>query len=103
MNVINNGLIDNLPDWAVVEVPGVAGPDELRGVKVGPLPHGIAALCRTQVGVQDLCVEAAVKGSRELALQAMLADPVVQSAEAGEKCLDELLKVHAPYLPQFSH
>jgi alpha-galactosidase len=102
MNVINDGLIDNLPDWAVVEVPGVAGPDELRGVKVGPLPHGIAALCRTQVGVQDLCVEAAVKGSRELALQAMLADPVVQSAEAGEKCLDELLQVHAPYLPQFS-
>ena len=102
MNVVNNGLISNLPDWAVVEAPGVAGPDGLRGVQIGPLPKGIAALCRTQVGVQDLCVDAAVLGSRELALQAMLADPVVQDAEAGRKCLDELLSVHAPYLPQFS-
>ena len=102
VNVPNRGLIPNLPDWAVVEAPGVAGPDGLRGVQIGPLPKGIAALCRTQVGVQDLCVDAAVLGSRELALQAMLADPVVQDAEAGRKCLDELLSVHAPYLPQFS-
>jgi len=42
-----------------------------------------------------------VHGSRGLALQALLADPVVQSADAAEKCLDELLHVHAPYLPQF--
>jgi len=102
MNIVNNGLISNLPDWAVVEIPGVAGPDGLRGVQIGPLPKGIAALCRTQVGVQDLCVDAAVKGSRQLALQAMLADPVVQDAGAAENCLDELLKVHAPYLPQFN-
>jgi len=42
-----------------------------------------------------------VSGDRRLALQALLADPVVQSAEAAEKTLDELLAVHAPYLPQF--
>ena len=47
-------------------------------------------------------VDAAVKDSRELALQAMLVDPVIQSWEAAEKTLDELLKVHARYLPQFT-
>ncbi|MHB0857768.1 MAG: family 4 glycosyl hydrolase [Anaerolineae bacterium] len=102
VNIRNDGLISNLPDWAVVEVPAVAGADGVRGVKVGAMPNGIAALLNTQAHVQDLVVEAAVHGSRDLALQALLADPVVQSAEAAEKCLDELLCVHAPYLPQFT-
>mgnify|MGYP005848477637 CR=1 FL=1 len=101
VNIRNDGLIANLPDWAVVEVPAVAGADGLKGVQVGALPAGIAALLSPQVHVQDLVVEAAVHGSRELALQAMLADPMVQSAEAAEKCLDELLSVHREYLPQF--
>ena len=52
--------------------------------------------------VQSLAVDAAVKGSRELALQAMLVDPVIQSWEAAEKTLNELLEVHARYLPQFT-
>ncbi len=101
VNIRNEGLISNVPSWAVVEVPAVVGADGLKGVSVGALPAGIAALINTQAHVQDLAVEAAVHGSRELALQALLADPVVQSAEAAEKCLDELLSVHAPYLPQF--
>jgi len=101
VNIRNDGLITNVPEWAVVEVPAVAGADGLKGVQVGALPAGIAALINTQAHVQDLVVEAAVHGSRELALQALLADPVVHSAEAAEKTLDELLSVHAAYLPQF--
>jgi len=101
VNIRNDGLISNVPDWAVVEVPAVAGADGIKGMQVGALPAGIAALVNTQVHVQDLVVEAAVHGSRELALQALLADPVVHSAEAAEKMLDELLSVHAAYLPQF--
>jgi alpha-galactosidase len=101
VNIRNDGLIANVPDWAVVEVPAVAGADGIKGVRIGALPAGIAALVNTQVHVQDLVVEAAVHGSRKLALQALLADPVVHSAEAAEKTLDELLSVHAAYLPQF--
>ncbi|HHX64030.1 MAG TPA: hypothetical protein GX702_03975, partial [Chloroflexi bacterium] len=101
VNIRNDGAIANLPPWAVVEVPAVAGADGLRAVQGGELPDGIAALLNTQVHVQDLVVEAAVHGSRDLALQALLADPVVQSARAAEACLDELLTTHAPYLPRF--
>lgn len=101
VNIPNHGLITNLPDWAVVEVPAVAGADGVKGVQVGALPAGIAALLNTQAHVQHLVVEAAVHGSRELALQALLADPVVHSAEAAERTLDELLSVHAAYLPRF--
>jgi len=102
VNIRNDGLIANVPDWAVVEVPAVAGADGVKGIKVGALPRGVAALVNTQAHVQDLVVEAAVHGSRELALQALLADPVVPSYEAAIKTLDELLHVHAPYLPQFA-
>jgi len=102
VNIPNAGLIAGLPDWAVVEVPAVAGADGVRGVAIGELPAGITALLSAQAHVQDLVVEAAVHGSRELALQALLADPVVHSAEAAERTLDELLAVHAPYLPQFA-
>ncbi len=101
VNILNDGLISNVPDWAVVEVPAVAGADSVRGIKLGALPDGIAALINGHVHVQVLFVDAAVKGSRQLALQALLADHIVDSREAAEKALDELLQVHARYLPQF--
>jgi len=68
---------------------------------VGKLPSGIAALCRMQIGVQELVVEAAVKGDRKIALQALLADPVIPSFDAADKILGELLALEADYLPQF--
>ncbi len=102
VNIRNGGQITNVPDWAVVEVPAIAGADGLRGMELGPLPEGIAGLVNMVVHWQDLVVEAAVHGSRQTALRAMLADPVVTSAEAAEKALDELLRVHAQYLPQFA-
>ena len=101
LNIRNDGCIENLPDWAVVEVPGIASADGLRGLHMGALPDACVAPLLTQVHVQSLAVDAAVKGSRKLALQALLVDPVIQSWEAAEKMLDELLKVHAKYLPQF--
>ncbi|MBI2939780.1 MAG: alpha-glucosidase/alpha-galactosidase [Chloroflexi bacterium] len=102
VNIRNDGLIANLPDWAIVEVPAVVGRDGVRGLKIGALPAGIAALLNTQIGVQDLVVEAAVHGSRELALQALLMDPVVNSARKAEALLDDILTSHAEYLPQFA-
>ena len=54
-----------------------------------------------QVAIQDRAVEAALHGDRQAALQALLLDPVIQSYEAAVSILDELLAVHAPYLPKF--
>ena len=101
VNVPNEGLIPNLPREAVIEVPAVVDRDGVHGMEMGELPKGIAAMCTTQFAVQQLVVEAAVTGSRETALQALLIDPVVHSAEAARKTLDALLEIHAPYLPQF--
>jgi alpha-galactosidase len=48
--------------------------------------------------VHQLAVEAAVHGSKELALQALLIDPVVDSTAAAAKVLDELWEVNRPYI-----
>jgi alpha-galactosidase len=98
VNLLNQGLIDNLPQDLVVEVPAVIDGDGVHGVKLGALPKGIAGLMRIQAVVQDLTVEAALSGSRDLALQALLVDPVVDSVERAEALLDTMLDRQQPYL-----
>jgi alpha-galactosidase len=102
LNVPNHGCIPGLPDWAIVEVPGIASGAGVSGLHVPPLPPGITAMLAQQVAVQDRAVQAAIHGDRQAAFQALLLDPVVSSYEAAAKILDELLAVQAPYLPQFS-
>jgi alpha-galactosidase len=51
-----------------------------------------------QVNVQQLAVEAAVRASKELALEALLIDPVVNSEAAARGLLDELWEVNRPYI-----
>ena len=51
-----------------------------------------------QASVQQLAVEAAVHASKELALQALLIDPVINSSVAAEKILDELWEYNRPYI-----
>lgn len=101
LNIPNGGCLPGLPDWAIVEVPGVVSGAGVSGLRVPALPPGITAMLAQQVAVQDRAVEAAIHGDRQAALQALLLDPVVGSYEAATKILDELLTVHAPYLPQF--
>ena len=101
VNVPNAGLISNLPEWAIVEVPATVDAAGVHGVHVGPLPEPIAALCRTQIAVIDRVVEAGVHGDRNAALEALLLDPVVTSISQAEAILGEMLEVHRDFLPQF--
>jgi alpha-galactosidase len=102
LNIPNHGSIAGLPDWAIVEVPSVVSDGRVQGLTVPAFPPGITALLAQQVAIQDRAVEAALYGDRQAALQALLLDPVIQSYEAAVSILDELLTVHAPYLPQFA-
>ena len=74
----------------------------VQPIQVPPLPEGIAALCNRQIAIQELVVEATLTGCWEIALQALVLDPVVPDIEAAHAVLDELLAVHAPYLAQFA-
>jgi alpha-galactosidase len=101
VNLPNEGQVGNLLDDAIVETPALVDGGGVHPIHVGDLPDGLAALCNIQILVQSLAVEAAVHGERWLALQALLADPVVQDSEAAERAFDELMDVHADLLPQF--
>ncbi len=98
VNIPNTGFIDDLPSWIAVEVPAIVNKDGVHGVKLGVLPKGFAGLLLNQVAVHDLTAEAVLTGSRDLVLQALLADPVVHSVHAAEQTLDIILELQAEYL-----
>ena len=98
VNLPNNGIITNLPRDLVVECPAIISRNGLQGIKLGDYPKGLAALLRTQASVQDLVVETILKKSKKIALQALLADPVVNSISQAEKTLNSMLKLQEKYI-----
>ncbi|GLR80342.1 alpha-glucosidase/alpha-galactosidase (plasmid) [Azospirillum oryzae] len=96
--VINRGVIPGLPDELAVEVPLVADAAGIHPISLGRLPDGIVKLLSVQANVQQLSVEAALRGSKELALQALLIDPVINSSTAAVAILDELWEANRPYI-----
>jgi alpha-galactosidase/6-phospho-beta-glucosidase family protein len=91
VNLPNNGAISNLPSDAVVEVPAVIGSHGITPLRVGALPAGIATVLTQRAQQQEITVEAAVKGSRELALQALYLDPLVASLQKATGILDDAI------------
>ncbi|MEA2007847.1 MAG: alpha-glucosidase [Chloroflexota bacterium] len=98
VNIMNDGLIDNLPQDLAVEVPATVDKNGVHGVKLGNLPKGIAGLLNNQVATIDLTAEAVITGSREIVFQALLLDPVVDSVRQAEALLDTMLELQKPYL-----
>ncbi|MFZ1792630.1 MAG: alpha-glucosidase/alpha-galactosidase [Anaerolineae bacterium] len=91
VNLPNAGYILNLPNDAIVEVPGVVQNGTVRGVRVGELPRGLASMLRREADIQYLVVQAAVNGDRNAALQALLLDPQIRSYAQATHLLEELL------------
>ncbi len=101
VNIPNQGYIPNLPDGIIVEVPAVANGAGIHGLGLDPLPEPIAELCRREAALAGLVVDAAVTGSRELALQALLLDPMISDFYQAEGILKDYLEAYAEWLPQF--
>lgn len=74
-NVVNRGLIDNLPEGCIVEVPCLVDSNGVQPTQIGSLPPQLAALMQTNIGVQSLTVEAALTGNREHVYHAAMLDP----------------------------
>jgi alpha-galactosidase len=101
VNLPNQGYIPNLPEGAIVETPGLVSGAGVQGVGVGPLPEPIAELCRRETTVARLCVDAAVNGDRQAALQCLLLDPVITDLDVARQVLDDYLETYREHLPQF--
>jgi alpha-galactosidase len=100
-NLPNTGQIPNLPIDAVVECPAVAGSAGLQPVQTKPLSPAIAGTLASRFQWAEVTVEAALEGSREKFVQALLIDGAVKSIETAYRLADELLEAQKEYLPQF--
>ena len=92
-NVMNTGLIDNLPDGCCVEVRCLVDRSGLHPCHAGALPPQLAHLNLTNIAVQELAVQAVLQRDRRLALQACLLDPLTRSVlslEDTQALFDEL-------------
>jgi len=104
-NVRNRGIITNLPEDAIVEVPGYVDRTGIQTPLIGELPLGCAAICSASVSVQRLAVEAAVRGDDVLLRQALLMDPLtgaVANPLEVWQLVDEMLVAEAHWLPQYT-
>lgn len=104
-NVLNTGLIPNLPNGCCVEVPCLVDRNGIQPTYVGVLPEQCAAYNRVSLNSQILTVEAALKKDRSLLYQAALMDPCAYSQvrfDQIDKMVDELLQAHGSIIPFFS-
>ena len=103
-NIRNNGLIDNLPDDVIVEVPIVASKRGLQPIKVGKLPRQIAALNTVTAQGEELAVEGCLAGDKEMIYHACVNDPLtaaVCSLEEIKRMVEEMFEANKDSLPQF--
>ena len=103
-NVINTGLITNLPTDACVEVPCLVNKLGIQPTVVGKLPIQLAAMNMTNINPQLLTIEAAVTKKKDAIYQAAMLDPHTSSELSIDdivKMCDELLEAEKDWLPEY--
>ncbi len=101
-NLPNTGQISNLPLGAIVETPVHVDGAGIYPVHVGALPEPVAELCRRELMVAQLGIDAVVEGDYEKALQCLLLDPIITDMYVARNILDDYLKTYEQHLPQFN-
>lgn len=104
-NVMNTGLITNLPREACVEVPCLVDRNGVTPTYVGDLPPQLAALNRTNINTQLLTIEAAITRKRDHIYHAAMLDPHTSAELSMDDIVamcDELIEAHGSWLPEFS-
>ena len=103
-NVLNNGLIDNLPPEACVEVPCLVDGSGITPCHMGPLPLQLAAMNASNIYPQLLTIEAAATLEKRYIYNAAMMDPLT-GTELNIKdiyaMVDELLEAHKAWLPEY--
>ncbi|MBA8879220.1 alpha-glucosidase/alpha-galactosidase [Phyllobacterium myrsinacearum] len=103
-NVPNNGLIENLPDECIVEVPCHVDRNGIQPIRIGRIPLQLSAVMNLSVSVQQLTVEAALTKNRERIYQAALLDPHTSAELSPDQIwslVDDLIEQHGDLLPEY--
>jgi 6-phospho-beta-glucosidase len=101
VDVRNGSALPGLPDTAVVEIPAVIDRDGAHPVPLAPLAPEMRGLVEHARGYEELAVRAAVTGDRQIALRALLANPLVPDFRTADALLTALLEGNRAQLPRF--
>ena len=101
INFTNKGSIANLSQDAIVEGPCMVDKRGLTPIAMGDLPKPFLGVTLHILNWQQLTVDAALSGDKNLLYQAILASPYVHDMKAAGKIMKELLIAHSKYMPQF--
>ena len=102
VNVRNNGALPDLPDDAVVEIPARVDRDGAHPLPLAPLAPEMRGLVQQAKAYEELAIAAARSGDRDVALRALLANPLVGRWEIADRLLTEILGANQAYLPRFA-
>jgi 6-phospho-beta-glucosidase len=101
VDVRNGGAMPDLPDDAVVEIPARIERDGAHPSPLAPLAPEMLGLVEAAKAYERLAAAAAMNGSRDTALKALLANPLVDGFETAAAMLDPLLEANRQHLPRF--
>jgi alpha-galactosidase len=101
-NLPNRGAVPNLPTEAVLEMTCAATGRGMQPLLVPDFPATLAAPLIRKIAAAELTVEAALRGSRSLFVEALLVDGCVSDPVAAGRLADDLLAAHKEHLPQFA-
>ncbi len=94
----NHCAVPGFDNETCVEVPARIGGDGAMAIEQDTPPASIRGLMQCVKAYETLTVEAAMTGDREIAFQAMLANPLMPGALGSKALLDDLLKTNEEYL-----
>ena len=101
VDVVNHGTIPQLPEDCVIETNCVIGKDGAKPLADVEVPAEVLGLIEQVKAYEVLTIEAAITGDRKTALLALMNNPLVHDVKDARGILEDMIKAHADYLPQF--
>ena len=98
--VENNGIISNIPDDAMVEVPALLTASGPKPFSVGKIPTFYKGLIENQLAYEKLVADAYFENSYTKALQALTLNRTVVHVPTAKAILDDLIKANKGYWPE---
>ena len=99
VNMMNKGLIPNLPEDMVIEISSYADGEGIHGYPMQPLPEAVAAMIRTHGSIHELIIQAYTEQSRDKLLQAVLLDPTCSNYYNAVCAINEMCELQKEILP----
>jgi 6-phospho-beta-glucosidase len=103
INVANNGTVRFLDDDAVIETACFVSKNGIQPLTISKYPKAIVGLVAAVKNYESLAVEAALSGNKDIALQALVAHPLIGDYDIAKPLLEDMLEAHKDFLPQFNN